>query len=73
MNNICHTGDTVTQEVHKGPSGEDLSYYRILGRSSVDILKSGGEQIHTSGNCCVDFFINYDRLLNRFRKSRPRL
>lgn len=37
------SGDTASVEQLPGPGGSPAPYWRILGRTSVDILKSGGE------------------------------
>ena len=37
------SGDTASVEQLPGPGGAAVPYWRILGRTSVDILKSGGE------------------------------
>ena len=33
------------EELHLAPSSGELAYCRIMGRSSVDILKSGGAPV----------------------------
>lgn len=70
------SGDTASVEQLPGPGGSSTPYWRILGRTSVDILKSGGRLpclCYTSCNFCgrrptgTAYFVTSARSKEAFR------
>ena len=58
------SGDTASVEELPGPAGSPAPYWRILGRTSVDILKSGGKTplYHVrrlDSSCAASFILKY--------------